>query len=294
MLRKLTKIFSRKWLRILTFVNLSLCISINIHATEQKLELELAKLYKHQNVQHYLVSEKYDGVRAIWKNNVLMTKNGNTISAPKWFTQDLPNYWLDGELWIARNSFERVSSIVLKDKPIEIEWRLVKYMIFDMPGISGPFETRYEHYSEFINSLNLYHVKPVIQHHVASKKMLYLLLNRLVEKGAEGLILHKKYSVFEPGRSDNVLKLKLYNDDEAKVIGYVEGKGRNKGRMGSLIVEYPLTKSKKVRFKIGTGFSDLDRMKPPELGSIITFKYYGFTNNGVPRFASYYREEQIE
>jgi DNA ligase-1 len=43
------------------------------------------------------------------------------------------------------------------------------------------------------------------------------------------------------------------------------------------------------RFKLGTGFSDLERANPPPIGSIITYRYFGLTQKGTPRFASFLR-----
>ena len=45
-----------------------------------------------------------------------------------------------------------------------------------------------------------------------------------------------------------------------------------------------------VEFKIGSGFSDKQRQFPPAIGSTITYKYHGFTKNGLPRFASFLHE----
>lgn len=87
-------------------------------------------------------------------------------------------------------------------------------------------------------------------------------------------------------RSGDILKVKSYFDMEAVVIGHIAGAGRNKGRMGSLIVELPGTK---IRFKIGTGFSDKEREIPPPIGSLVTFKYYGFYESGIPKFPSFLR-----
>ncbi|MBZ0108018.1 MAG: hypothetical protein K8F52_05075 [Candidatus Scalindua rubra] len=41
--------------------------------------------------------------------------------------------------------------------------------------------------------------------------------------------------------------------------------------------------------KIGTGFSDQERDNPPPIGSIVTFRYYGFYKSGIPKFASFLR-----
>jgi DNA ligase-1 len=41
--------------------------------------------------------------------------------------------------------------------------------------------------------------------------------------------------------------------------------------------------------KIGTGFSKYQRQHPPKKGSLVTFKYYGLTSRGNPRFAVFLR-----
>ena len=82
-----------------------------------------------------------------------------------------------------------------------------------------------------------------------------------------------------------LLKLKTYLDAEARVIKHIPGTGKYKNMLGSILVE---TADKK-RFRIGTGFSDEERKHPPAIGSLITYKYFGLTSNGIPRFASFVR-----
>jgi DNA ligase-1 len=79
--------------------------------------------------------------------------------------------------------------------------------------------------------------------------------------------------------------VKSFDDEEATVIQHFKGKGRNADRMGSILVEM----KNGIRFKIGTGFTDKERNSPPPVGTIITFKYYGLTKSGVPKFASFLR-----
>lgn len=45
-------------------------------------------------------------------------------------------------------------------------------------------------------------------------------MERIVRDGGEGLMLHKGSAVYRSGRSDDVLKLKPYEDAEAQVVGY--------------------------------------------------------------------------
>lgn len=85
-------------------------------------------------------------------------------------------------------------------------------------------------------------------------------------------MLRRPGSPYTIGRSNYVLKVKTYEDAEATVIRHLSGSGKNAGRLGSLLVELP----NGIQFAIGTGFSDQERDDPPPVGSVITFKYYGF------------------
>ena len=41
--------------------------------------------------------------------------------------------------------------------------------------------------------------------------------------------------------------------------------------------------------KIGSGLDENQRAIPPKIGTIITFKYYGLTSKGNPRFPVFLR-----
>ncbi|TBR44814.1 DNA ligase [Marinomonas agarivorans] len=252
--------------------------------------VQLANLYHDDvNVKDFLVSEKYDGVRAIWRNGVLQTRKGNIINAPQWFTAALPDYWLDGELWSKRQDFEFVNSVVRKKVPQDTEWRQIKYMVFDAPDDQHHFLYRAEFYTRLLKKLNIPHVQPVEQWQLDSNESLSNLLKRLTDQGAEGLILHRKNARFQSKRTNNLLKLKPYMDAEASVVDHLPGKGKYKNKLGALVVSWQSDHGKLIQFKIGTGFSDQDRANPPAIGDVITFKYHGLTKNHVPRFASYLR-----
>ena len=249
--------------------------------------MQLAKIFTEDtDVTEFLVSEKLDGIRAIWKDGVLRTRTGEPISAPKWFVAPLPDVWLDGELWTKRQDFENIASIVRKVRPVDAEWRQVTYMVFDAPDTAKTFQERAEVYSLLLKRLALDHVRPIRQFRVADNTALKQLLAQYTAAGAEGLMLHKADAMHQDGRTDNLLKLKPYLDDEATVIGYSPGKGKHTGKMGALKVKWIAPDGAVIVFRIGTGFSDADRANPPGLGSTITFEYHGITKRGIPRFAS--------
>ena len=81
-------------------------------------------------------------------------------------------------------------------------------------------------------------------------------------------------------------RLKAYFDSEAVVIAHLPGKGKFTGMLGALKVVTPQGKE----FSIGTGFSNAQRQNPPAIGATVTYRYHGFTKNGLPRFASFLRQ----
>ena len=249
-------------------------------------ELMLAKSYSANiDIGEYWVSEKYDGVRAYWNGKELLSRNGNIYEAPAWFLKQIPDVKLDGELWLGRGRFDELSGIVRTTPPNDVAWKSVKYMVFDLPNDDRVFDDRLKTLKELITQLNSPNIESVKQYKIDSHEVLSEKLDQVVKLGAEGLMLHRGGSLYQTTRSHDLLKLKLYADAEAVVIEHLPGKGKYKGLLGSLLVETP----EKIRFRIGTGFSDEQRASPPAMGSTITYKYYGRTSKGTPRFASFLR-----
>jgi len=89
----------------------------------------------------YLMSEKLDGVRALWNGSNLYSRNKNIFAAPKFFTEKFPkNCILDGELFLKRKEFSETISIV-KKKTGHDGWKVIKFVVFDGPCLKGDFET---------------------------------------------------------------------------------------------------------------------------------------------------------
>ncbi|MGK0306095.1 MAG: DNA ligase-1 [Gammaproteobacteria bacterium] len=252
---------------------------------------QLANVYQDDiTVQDYWISEKLDGIRARWNGSALVTRNANIIYAPAWFVKDFPPQTLDGELWLARNSFEKTASIVLRKTP-NSDWQNIKFMLYDLPENTGTFSQRLIEMQLLVDAVTSPYLQVIPQFKLANQKQLMLKLDTLVAQGAEGLMLNHHGAYYEDGRSANLLKLKKHQDAEARVIAHNSGKGKYKNMMGSMLVELiELGESDRgLQFKIGSGFSDMQRRSPPSIGTIITFKYYGLTARGIPRFASFLR-----
>ena len=122
------------------------------------LKLSEARSY---SLGNWFVSEKLDGMRAIWlpdtkgypvvclpfanldkdvtKNpkraaSGLWSRYAKPIWAPEWWLEGLPrNMFLDGELWCGRQKFQTLTSIVKRHNPDE-RWSDVEFRVFDSPS----------------------------------------------------------------------------------------------------------------------------------------------------------------
>ena len=230
------------------------------------------------------MSEKLDGVRAWWDGQQFLSRLGNVYHAPDWFIAGLPNVPLDGELWLDRKAFQRTVSIVRRQDKSD-HWRQIKYVLFDAPGVSGPFEERQKALAEMIRQQRPQYAKVLDQVRCAGIEALKVELARVESLGGEGLMLRQPGSQYEAGRSTTLLKVKTFHDAEGRVVEHLPGKGRHAGRLGAVVVELP----DGLTFSVGTGFTDAQRQNPPAVGSTITYRYQEMTDRGVPRFPSFVR-----
>ena len=86
--------------------------------------------------------EKLDGVRGIWNGENFYFRSVKRIYASKWFTENFSAQPKDGELWMERVTFERLSGIVRKNISDERDWKQMRYMLFELPESSGTFNER--------------------------------------------------------------------------------------------------------------------------------------------------------
>lgn len=249
--------------------------------------LMLAKVF-HADVHlaDYLVSEKYDGVRGYWDGERLLTRGGEVVHAPDWFTVGWPKTPLDGELWAGRGHFAEAVSTVRQQQPDEASWRKMRFMLFDLPAYPGSFVERDLALGQLVSGLRQPWVQHVEQFHVADFGALRVRLVQIVRQGGEGLVLHRSESPYRGERNDDLLKFKPYEDAEARVVRHLSGKGKYNGMTGALEVETP----QGLRFRLGAGLSDAERRAPPPVGTWVTYRYNGVNEKtGIPRFARYLR-----
>jgi DNA ligase 1 len=219
----------------------------------------------------YLVSEKFDGVRALWDGKSLKFRSDQTIAAPAWFTAKLP---------------AELSGIVRKQQPVDAEWQRVQYMVFELPAGDGTFAQRSEKLKTLVKQTNWPQLQWVEQFKMANEAALQAKLKQITAQGGEGLMLHRADAPVTQGRSAVLLKLKPVSDAEGIVTAHIPGKGKLKGMLGALQIKTEDGHS----VRIGTGFTDEQRKNPPAIGSTITYSYRDKTPSGKPRFAAFLRE----
>lgn len=252
--------------------------------------LQLASDYQQQDVTHYRVSEKLDGVRAYWNGRELLSRGGHRFSVPDWFVAGFPDTPLDGELWLGRGRFEELSAAVRRYRPDEDEWRAIRFMVFDLPASELPFEARLTALERLFSNMNSPYLQLVEQRLLPDNAALAAYLTEVDALGGEGLMLRHRDSRYLPTRNQDLLKLKRFQDAEARVLAHLPGQGKYEGMLGALLVE---TEDGR-QFRLGTGFSDRQRQQPPVVGSMVTYRYRGETGQRLPRFASFVRVRNDE
>lgn len=251
----------------------------------KKPELFLLKNYKDDiNVTNWYMSEKLDGVRAYWNGKKLISRSGKVFNVPKFFIKDFPPFKLDGELWTKRGDFSNIVSIVNKKKPHH-GWKVLTYNIFEVPSAKGTLTQRLQTIKNYLKTNPNKYIRAIKQIKVKSNNHLKEFQIVIENKGGEGLVVRNSSLAYYTGRDKNSLKVKSFIDDECTIVGYSKGKGKYDGQIGSLSCRM---KNNQV-IKIGSGLSDNQRQFPPKIDDIITFKYYGLTAKGNPRFPIFMR-----
>lgn len=238
-----------------------------------------------KDVTGWHISEKLDGVRAWWDGARFLSRLGNPFPAPDWFTARMPrDVVLDGELWCGRGRFQQAVSII-KNARRGDDWQYVQFMCFDAPEAEGGWEARMARARAALAGRGAV-ARPVGAIACESAAHARAELAAVEARGGEGLMLRAPRSAYEPRRSKALLKVKSFRDEEARVVGAEPGKGKHAGAMGALLCRTPDGR----RFKLGTGFTDAQRRRPPAAGAVVTYKYFELTAENVPRFPAFVAE----
>jgi len=273
-------------------------------------------------------SEKFDGYRALFYYDeegtpIFISRAGKKFNAPEWFLKAMPQekllkgMTLDGELWAGRENFQMMGT-VRKKIPVPEEWVDIQYVVYDITNLDdmGFTEriktlkklvivsnakwqiTKKETEYPFHNVVNALHYTP--QKKITSLEMMETYYQEIIGGGGEGIMIKHPNSVYENGRSSNLLKYKPSFDREAIIVDYNGGQGKYTGMLGGFVCR-PLINCDTYMKVDGSddhiftlsGMDDSVRKNYQTThpkGTIITYECSGFTDKGIPRFARYLRK----
>ena len=274
-------------------------------------EIQLAEKYfekPNKVVGNFTLTEKLDGFRlaTIIHNDKIefYSRQGQLIEGLVEVEEDmkmfckvnkLHNAFFDGEL-VAVNCEElssdenyKVVTKTARTKGIKCG---LKYNIFDTLSyeefMSQNCDTEYYKRRQLLNELsknvNLTHINilPVL-YNGSDKDMIMEYLNKARENHKEGIMINLDNGMYEFKRTTNLLKVKVMQDADLKIVDVYEGTGKNKGKLGGIIIEF-IYKDNTYRCECGSGFSDDERIdywsNPKKiLNKIATIQYFEISKN---------------
>lgn len=220
-------------------------------------------------VKGWWITEKYDGVCGLFRQSdqTMWSRAGNAYIIPDFLTKQLVSIGVDmhGEIWYGRDTFDLCSGMARRQDNDDKAWETMTFMVFDAPdkGVL-PLEDRVRKFQEAWKAAgkpkNVKGVK--FRKFNPDKTTITKELQKIEALGGEGLVLRKPGSKYTIKRSQDMLKVKSWIFDEAKIIGYNEGTGKYVGMVGSLKIQ----NDEFGKFKVGSGTNDWQKgseMKNP-------------------------------
>jgi ATP-dependent DNA ligase len=172
-----------------------------------------------------------------------------------------------------------------------VETGILEYIVFDAANANEWLDPSLEYKLRcigadgYVNTINKPNIRFVGSNLITNptQEKLVEYCKVFVDKGYEGAMLRKADEPVVMKRSKKLLKVKMFKDLEAEVVGVVEGTGRLEGMLGAIKCKLPNGNE----FECGSGFNDAQRAaywKKKPIGEKANIKYFELTNDGVPRF----------
>ena len=232
---------------------------------------------------------KADGMRCIafiTSNNVRMfSRNGteiiceplkNTLMTIGQIEENLLSdnvtLMLDGELicykdnkLLDRKTSNGICNKVLKGTASENELNLIQMQLWDIVRVDSntfnpledkSYEKRLEDLYSILNTNSCSKLEVIPTEVVNSMEEALEHFQKMLSQGLEGTILKNQDAKWSNTRSKDLVKLKEENTIDLLVVDIEEGSGDFEGGLGAIICE---TSDKKLRVRVGTGFSFEDR-----------------------------------
>ena len=252
------------------------------------------------------IQPKLDGIRCIMTADGCYSRNGKKfMNVQHLYTKAIKDLFkvnpllvIDGELYNhdLRDNFEKIVSLVRKQKPTSDDRKearkLIQYHVYDfVMAYKGKLDliesdmNRYEKRMHQLVCSDMYgkHIRYVPARGVHSLDKAKEIHNDFLQQGYEGSILRLD-GPYKCGRSYDLMKFKDFSDTEAKIVSWVEGKGKRRGTIGKFIA----VDSDGIRF----GMPVMDNFKYLQknfknmqdwVGKTATFTYFERTRAGSYR-----------
>jgi ATP-dependent DNA ligase len=238
------------------------------------------------------VQRKIDGLRCVasWSgDNVrLMSRSGKDLNLPH-IQEELESFLpkgvvLDGELYTHGIPFQTVTSWIKRLQP---ESKNIQYLVYDCPEYDGVSKI----WTDRLKDLKLLfkekhnHIELLETNSASNEEEVQKLQKQFVQEGYEGAIIRINDGKYAYGfRSNDLLKLKSFDDAEFKVIDFDRGVGKFIN-IPILICETKEGKTFKVAPK-GTQEYRENLLKNIKkfIGKQLTVRYFGVSQDLIPRF----------
>ncbi len=254
------------------------------------------------------VQPKLDGVRCvITKEGMFSRKRKQFSSCPhiwnelKILFDNIPNLKLDGELYSHdfKDDFENIISAVRKtsEKASEDDLKFqenISFFIYDIPSIfnlneNDPFNVRHNLFNSVFEKYknNLKHIKVLETFYIHKENEINNFHDNFVSNGYEGLMIRNSNAPYEGKRTHNLLKVKIFKEEEFEITKVNEGDGGLSGHAATFTFVMPDGKVFDAKME-----GSFDRLKwiyqnPQEVvGKMGTVKYFKLTKRGVPKFGT--------
>lgn len=268
------------------------------------------KYFEHPDVvtgKDFVLTEKLDGIRCLAvvrleERPILYSRQGKIIEGLIDIERDLEkirdengiSFVLDGELLIrdrgkypSKEQYKRTMKIVQSDSPRKPG---IVFNAFDYLTIEE-FDSQESYMPYFLRRKTLEQltsrgisVKPVPVLYVGNDtSMIKLHVYQQRAMGHEGVMINLLEAPYMFKRTSNLLKVKVMQDADLRILDVKEGDGRFKGTLGALIVDW-----KGNPVGVGSGLTDEMRREiwtnaEKYIGKVAKIRYFEetFDKNGV-------------
>jgi DNA ligase 1 len=167
-------------------------------------------------------SEKYDGHKGRWDGTRMWSRNKEEpkqCHPPANWLKHLPDACLEGELYIEGGTHYSMGKLGWgRNTSMDLDfWKDVKYKIYDLPDSKEPIEQRIKEMKRICKDNSLLECVEQVQYKTV-EEIKEAFKKFMAKDNGEGMVFKKRGSVYTPGRTGVMLKHRMYEDAEGRVV----------------------------------------------------------------------------